>query len=246
VKSVNQVITCPKCDKKLAVREELKGRPLICPQCKGRFTVPTDGPEGVVNAPSQGGSEAAGPDMGFLDTLGPATGPGGAKTAARPATTPRTTAGKAATLSTAAKVKKKTDQTMLLYIGGGIAAVVLLVIVAVVAMSSSGSGGGKKEEKNMRFGLTESQRKRLFKDLISAVDENGSRNQYKEARAERRRLGGERQLNDQQIEDVFKEGMDRGWEQPEMAATMDQTQKTNRIDFFRTRHQMNRDPVMGK
>ena len=97
----------------------------------------------------------------------------------------------------------------------------------------------------MRFGLTESQRKRLFEDLFHAVDEIGSRNGYKECREEWRRLGGEQNLNDQQISDVFKEGMDRGWEQPAMAATMDQKHKTNRLEWIRTMNET-AEPVMPR
>ena len=72
--SVSQVIACPHCDKKLTLRDELKGRPLICPKCKGRFTAPADEPEPQEPAadvfstiadesPSSGGS-----DMTFSTT----------------------------------------------------------------------------------------------------------------------------------------------------------------------------------
>lgn len=192
--------------------------------------------------------------MDFLDHLAPAPGPVAAKTTARkpsaamPAAT-RPAAAKAAVSGAARGVAgrgtKKNDQTMMIYIGGGIAAAVLLIIIVAVAMSSGG-GSGKKKDENPRFGLTESQRKRLFKDMFHAVDEIGSKQQYKACREEWRRLGGERQLNDQQLSEVLAEGLKQGWEQPAMEATMDQTQKTNRLEWIRTMNVSKHDPVLGK
>ena len=135
---------------------------------------------------------------------------------------------------------------MPIYIGGGIAAVVLILVVVVFA-SCSGGGHGflKKKSENIRFGLTESQRRRFFEALFHAVDEIGS-NEYKACRDEWRRLGHEKNLNDQQIAEILKEGMDQHWEQPALAATMDQKQKTNRIEWMHTMNESNRDPVMSQ
>ena len=82
--------------------------------------------------------------------------------------------------------------------------------------------------------MTESQRKHLFKDLFHAVDEIGSTNQYKDCREKWRQLGKPWNLTDQQIAAVRQEGIDEGWEQPAVAATMDQKEKTNRFDWIRT------------
>lgn len=259
---MSQVIACPNCNKKLAVRDELKGRALVCPQCKGRFKVPADEPQpgadvfDIVsdNAPTSGGS-----DMDFFESLAPSPIPAGAKTAtkitatARPAATSRPTATQAsafpidlgASRVAASRTKKKDDQTMMIYIGGGVAAAVLVIVLVVVAMSSGnrGGNGGKKKNENIRFGLTETQRKRLFQDMLHAVDENGV---CKECRVEWHRLGSELKLTDQQISDVRKEGMDEGWEQPALPATTDQKQKTNRRAWIKIMTETNRDPIMSQ
>jgi hypothetical protein len=266
---VSQVITCPQCDKKLALRDELKGRKLICPQCKGRFTAPTD--EGdpsseTFDSTSDNPAPADGSAMAFLDGLASAPGPAAAKTPAktsstvRPATAARPSAGKAASAAATASTapvdlgasrvaaiqakKKKDSQKMLIYIGGGVAAAVLAVIILVAAvMSFPSSGGPKGKNENIRFGLTESKRKQLFSDLFHAVDVNGV---SKECQTEWRRLGGELNLNDQQISAVLQEGRDNNWEQPAFVVTTDQKQKQNRIEWIRTMTTTKREPIMGQ
>ncbi len=248
---MSQVIPCPNCDKKLAVRDELKGRALICPQCKGRFTVPADGPQPAAGESGTASGAAPAPggfDMGFLDNLGPAPGSATVKAATKTAAPVRAKASTArvaptvlgASRGTASRAKKKKDQMMMIYIGGGLAAAVLVVILLAVAIS--GAGGGKPT----RFGMTESQRKHLFKDLFHAVDEIGSTNQYKDCREKWRQLGKPWNLTDQQIAAVRQEGIDEGWEQPAVAATMDQKEKTNRFDWIRTMNETKRDPVMSQ
>ena len=101
----------------------------------------------------------------------------------------------------------------------------------------------KKKAENIRFGMTESQRQGLFKELFHAVNEYGPN---QECRDKWRRLGRPWNLSDQQISDIRTEGMDRGWEQPEMAATMDQKHKTNRLEWIRTMNETHRDPVMSQ
>ena len=133
---------------------------------------------------------------------------------------------------------------MLIYIGGGVAAAVLVAVLIVGTMSSGGGGSRKKE--NIRFGLTESKRKELFKELFHAVDEIGSSHGYKDCHDEWCRLGRELKLTDEQISEVFKEGMDAGWEQPAMAATMDQKHKTNRMEWIRTMNETHRNPIMSQ
>ena len=237
---MSQVISCPNCDKKLARKDDLRGRALICPQCQNRFTPSTE------ESPSPGGF-----GMDFLDNLGPAPGPVAAKTATKTSSAARGAAKGAASVTSSAasrtvatRAKEKKDQMMLIYIGGGIAAAVLVVIVAFMVMSSGGHGGGKGQKS--RFGMTLSQRQKFFEALFHAVDEIGSKNQYKDCRDEWRRLGREKNLTDQQIADILKEGMDQRWEQPALAATMDQKQKTNRIEWVRTMNETSREPVMSQ
>ena len=236
---VSQFIACPNCDKKLTLRDELRGRALICPECKGRFTVPIDelADEGFGTI-SDGTPTPGGSDMTFLDNLATLPGPATAKIATKGAVSPISFASRAA----ASHAKKKNDQMMMIYIGGGIAAAVLVVILVVVAISSKG-GGGKKKDENMRFGLTESERKGLFKDLFHAVDEYGP---SKECREEWRRLGSKWSLTDRQISDIRKEGMDRDWEQPAIPATTDQKQKTNRREWVRIMTETHLDPIMSQ
>ena len=262
---VSQVITCPNCDKKLALRDELKGRALVCPQCQGRFMAPADVPQAGPDLFGTASDEAPSPsasDMAFLDNLGPASAPAAAKTAAktpapaRPGTSQRRSVAKASAYSTvssasraaAIRAKKKNTELTMIYLGGGAAVAVLVgVLVAVVIGTTGGtapSNGAraKKVDEVMRFGLTESQRQHLFEALLHAVDENGPNQQ---CRDEWRRLGREKNLTDQQITDVVQEGMDLGWPQPSLAATIDQRQKTNRLEWIRIRNGKNREPVMS-
>ena len=247
---VSQVIACPNCDKRLALRDELKGRTLICPQCKGRFTVPADetaaGIErfGTISneTPLPGGS-----DMAFLDDLAPLPRPGTAKmTRPSPATGYAASTASIASRAAAIRAKKKNGQLMMFYIGGGIVAVVLFVVA--MSMPSGGDGGAKTKEKdqNLRFGMTETERRKFFMDLVRAVDEIGDENGYRECRAEWRRLGGKVNLSDQQISDIRKEGMDYGWDDPQLPATTEQKQKSNRREWIRIITETHLDPVMSR
>ena len=226
---MSQVITCPNCDKKLALRDELKGRALICPQCKGRFTAPADGPEEPAEefgtfseeVPSPGGA-----DMAFLDSLTPTPGPVAAKTTTNSSTSLWSAAGKTAVSPTAAsraaasRAKKKNDQMMLIYIGGGVAAAVL-VAVLIVGTMSSGGGATKKKDEDIRFGLTGTVRHQLFKELILAVDKYGI---SKDCKEEWFRLADDYKLDRKYIKDVLDEGFDRkDWDQPAPAHVTNKT-----------------------
>jgi len=250
---VSQVIACPNCNKRLVLSDELKGRTLICPQCKGRFTVPADetaagiGEFGTISdeTPLPGGS-----DMAFLDDLAPLPGPGTAKMA-RPLAATGYAASTASIASRAAAVraKKKHNQLMMFYIGGGIVVVVLLVVMVAMSMLSGGGDGGaktKEKDQNLRFGMTETERRKFFMDLVRAVDEIGDENGYRECRAEWRRLGSKVNLGDQQISDIRKEGMESGWDDPQLPATTEQKQKTNRREWIRIITETHRDPVMSR
>ena len=89
---MSEVVTCPNCDKKLTLKDELKGRALVCPECKNQFTPPVaDGFDTTSGEdPAPGGSH-----MDFLNNLASAPGPAAAKAATkapaagRPAATAR-------------------------------------------------------------------------------------------------------------------------------------------------------------
>ncbi len=248
------VVSCPKCEKRLAVKDELKGRTLVCPQCKGRFTVPADdGPiDGLLNVIDE--PPATGGGMDFLHSLGPSSvsaAKGNGQTTVPAYSAQRSANGRpavssSATARAAGRGKKQADQMKIIYIGGGIAAAVLIVIVTALAIngasSGNSSGGGTKKDENVRFNLTETQRRQLFSDMLHAVDVNGA---TKTCRDVWRRLGGELKLTDSQISAVLKEGLDSGWDQPALEVTQDQKQKTNRRDWIRAMNESGHDPIMS-
>ncbi len=254
---VRQVITCPNCDKKLALREELKGRALICPQCKGRFTAPSDEPQmevSVFDTTSNEASSANDSAMDFLDSLGSSPNPAAGKTTAknststRPATASRASIADAASptasgasRAAASRARKKNDQRMFFYIGGGVmAAVLVVVLVAIAALSDN----VKQKNENIRFGLTDSIRHQLFSKMILAVDEHGI---SKDCKEEWFRLADEYRLDRNHVKDVLDEGFDRkDWDQPQLVVTMDQKQKHNRQEWIATRNETKRDPVMAQ
>ncbi len=258
---MTQVITCPNCDKKLALRDELKGRALICPQCKGRFTVSASDPQATADfntacdeMPSCHEAESSSSShMAFLDGLGPAPAPATAKTAAKASASARPSTAKV-TYSTVRSVpraaanrsKKKPVHKKAIYVAAGAAvtfvAASMVAFVAFPIFVPPNGSGTKKADGVVRFGLTESQRQRLFEELFRAVDENGP---TKQCRDEWRRLGRENNITDEQISAVLTEGMDLGWPQPAIAATMDQKQKTNRQEWIRVMNQTKRDPIMS-
>ena len=197
------VVSCPNCEKRLAVKDELKGRTLVCPECKSRFSVPADdsSKDGLLNVAED--TPAAGSGMDFLHSLGPSSvgaAKGNGQTtapayAAQRPTSGRPAASSSATTRAAGRVKKQADQMKMIYIGGGIAAALLIVIVAALAINGAGggNGGGAKKDENIRFNLTETQRKQLFSDMFHAVDVNGP---TKTCREVWRRLGGNLKLTD--------------------------------------------------
>lgn len=242
---------------------------MICPQCKGRFSVPADDAESadalsLVDTPasldlaglteadrspdlsSLVESAAAGPTtpaaegdggMGFLDSLGPtsaapvktkttstATAP--VRSAVRPTVkTPVASVSRTAKASTtggsratAGRAKKQAEQMTMIYIGGGIAAAVLLIIIVAVAINSS-SGGGTTAVEDVRFGLPEHTRIKLFQELVSAVDEYGI---TKECKKKWYDLADEYKLDRSNIKDLLDEGFafkNKRWVLPEATST---------------------------
>ena len=250
---MSQVITCPKCDKKLALRDELKGRALICPQCKGRFTAPADGPQPATDGFGATSGEAHSPGgsaMAFLDNLAPATGLVTAKTVAKTLAPARASAGgggpaaSAATRVAAGRAKQKEDQTMMIYIGTGIAVTVLVVILIAAALMkkdpTSSGGGGKKN--TIRFNMTDSSRHQLFNELFTAVDQYGI---SKECKEEWFRLADSYKLDRKNIKDILAEGFDReDWSQPPPAHVTNKTRGT-RMDWIGKRHNGS-DPILAQ
>jgi hypothetical protein len=234
---VSNVVSCPNCEKKLAVKDEFKGRALICPQCKGRFTVPAD------DLPVAGAA-ASDAGMSFLDNLGPGSaGPTqGAGGATAPAfSTARATVGK--TARAAGRSKKRAQRKNLVYIGGGIGAAVLVAIVAVAALNGNGSGSEQqKEPEDIRFGLAEKTRIELFQKLVSAVDQDGITKACKE---DWYRLADEYKLDRSHIKDLLDEGFsfkNKKWVLPEATATA--KNRALRMDWIRQRSS-GPDPVLA-
>ena len=196
--SLSQVITCPHCDQKLTLRDELKGLTLVCPQCKPLPTAPSprqtaDEPFGTSPQTSQ---PSGGSGMAFLE---------GFSAAAATTKAGRPKAGRSASVAaraTASRAKKKNDSMMLVYIGGGVAATVLLVVLLASAMRMADSSGPKKDP-NIRFGLPETKRRQLFKELILAVDQYGI---TKECKEEWLHLADEYKLDRKYVGDVLDEG----------------------------------------
>ena len=240
---MSQVITCPNCEKKLALKDELKGRTLICPQCRGRFTPPAD------EAPAPGGS-----GISFLDSLTPTPGATTAKAATktpavgtRPATTGASAspAVSAAARAAASREKKQKDQFLLMCIGGGVAVAIMVVVMIVVAMSPGGSGGGggggKKKFEKILFGMSDSDRHKLFNEMFLAVDQYGITKACKE---EWFRLADEHKLDRKYLKDILNEGFDRkDWDQPAPAHITNQTRGA-RMEWIGKRAQGG-DPILA-
>ena len=137
---MSNVISCPNCEKKLAVKDELKGRALICPQCKGRFTVPAD------DLPVAAELSAGNGGMGFLDDLGPSSAGPARSASGAYASSYSVPSAVGKTARTAGRAKKQAQQRKLMLIGGGIAMAVLVVVGLAVAWNSADGGGEKTKE----------------------------------------------------------------------------------------------------
>jgi hypothetical protein len=245
------VVSCPKCEKKLAVKDELKGRMLVCPQCKGKFSVPGDEAPND-RLPNVVEESSAGGGMDFLHGLGPssvgATKGNGQTTApaysAQRSATSRPFASSAAAARGAGRSKKKADQMMMIYIGGGVAAVLLIVIVAALAINGSGGGGSSKpkEPADIRFGLDEGTRIKLFQLLVTTVDERGI---SKSCKDEWYRLADVYKLDRKNIKDLLDEGFsfkNNKWVLPEATSTA--KNRAVRMDWVRERTN-GPDPILA-
>ena len=243
---MGQVIACPNCEKKLALRDEFKGRTLVCPQCKTRFLAP-DEPADAYSVSSAEEPAGNGTGVDFLADLGPASGPASAARTATKNVAGRSTArptGPAASRTATSRAAAKFDPKMI-YIGGGIVAalVIVAVLVAVAMSGNSTRAEKKKKDENIKFGMTETKRRSFYESLIHEVDLNGI---SKATQKEWILLGKEYNLKNSQISDIVQEGLDNGWLQPAIESTMDQRQKTNRGEWVRIMTEKKREPIMAR
>ncbi len=232
------VVSCPNCEKKLAVKDQFKGRSLICPQCKRRFTVPADDVLvlGVSSAPSDGG-------MGFLDGLGPSSARPAKSVGSRSTTgySPRTAVGGAA--RSAERAKMQAAQKQMILIGVGIALGMLVIVAAAILLNLPSSAPEKaKEAEDIRFGLPERTRIELFQKFVSAVDRDGITKTCKERWY---RLADEYKLDHGHIKDILDEGFsfkNDKWALPEATSTAQG--RAVRMDWVRQRT-AGSDPILA-
>lgn len=234
---VSNVVSCPNCEKKLAVKDELKGRTLICPQCKGRFTVPADDlPAADEVATGEGGVE-------FLNELGPSSASPAKSAGGAFASFASMRLSRHKAVHTSGRAKGQSRQMKLILIGGGIAVAVLVVVGLAVALSgANGGGAATKEVEELRFGLTESTRIELFQKLVSAVDQHGITKSCKE---EWYRLADEYKLDRSHIKDLLDEGFsfkNSRWILPEATSTA--KNRALRMEWVRQRTN-GPDPVLA-
>ena len=95
----------------------------------------------------------------------------------------------------------------LIWGGAGLAVLFLLLIGW-----SLGGGGIVGGSRNVKFNLTESQRKRLFSDLVGVVDNLGHTN--KACRKRWQELQDQYGVNDEATREIIYEGCEHGWPEP--------------------------------
>ena len=210
-------ISCPNCDCKMSVRSELAGQRVTCPHCKSPFLAPAaDGAAGGAAAFPAGGSSPAGTDF-FSDLSSTTTRPSASRPNGKAAGSSR---GKAAGSSRGKSAGSSRGKTaggnraaakklpIEWIIGGGVGAGLLLIILVLV-MVMGGPSKGKHNSKNgkqtvVKFGLSESQRRKLFYDLYEAVDRCGvNDNCRQEWRNLEKRYGVDREA----VAKILDEGM---------------------------------------
>ena len=172
------------------------------------------------------------PDMGFLANLP------GAETEKKPA--PVRPAAAVRTPIRPIRAKAKGNPQMNLYIGAGVAgAVVLLIVIGLVLTSSS---GGKHKAVNVKFGLSEGQRKKMFCDLMEAVDTFGEGEACKQ---EWKKIGAEHKLPNDIVAKVLEEGFQSGWPQPAFSNYTAKS-KANRVGWLKRRNELHAEPMFLK
>jgi phage FluMu protein Com len=217
---VSRVISCPHCQRKLALKTEFQGRRLACPKCKGTFTMPDED-----SAPAEASSSPSGSGMDFLDSL--SSGSSGKKAAANEPMLPSSPSRSTYT-KTAGKRKAKGNPLLGVYIGVGVVAAVV-VLGAIVALMSG--GGPSQREDKIKDGLKLTERKKIFQDLYRAVDQNGPNEVCKQRW---KQIAAEHKTNLEVIRRIIEDGMQEGWEQPGFE-NYNINAKTHRMDWIRER-----------
>jgi hypothetical protein len=237
--SVSREIPCPHCQRKLSVRDELVGKRLACPQCKGEFQVPAEEPADA----------AGGPDLGFLDSLStspaaaarPAAGSSAAgpqkpkkQPAQKPAAKQRSPAGRPSPWAGVAANLKAVPRRAW-YIGGGAAVAILLIIIVVMVIGGPSGGkrsaGGKKRKPGpVLYGLSEVKRQHIFEELVRSIDQAG---EEKAKKNEWPKIAAAYKLDSGILEKIVEEGLDNSdWLLPATENYTIQT-KTNRVEWLK-------------
>ena len=232
-------ISCPYCQRQLSIQNELVGKQLICPQCHGAFAVPVEVSEELAVSADSSSHEpdqpldSGAPSMDFLANLP------GAATEKKPASKRPVVAARA--VSRPVRSKAGGNPQMGLYIGAGIAvAVGLLIIIGVVLTSSS--GGKQAKVLNVKYGLSEGQRKKMFCDLMEAVDTFGEGPACKQ---EWQKIGAEHHLANDVVAKVLEEGFQSGWPQPAFSNYTAKS-KANRVGWLKRRNELHAEPMFLK
>lgn len=229
---MGQAIVCPQCQQRLSLKSDLEGKRVVCPLCKTVFDAPaTNGEQtdAVADTDSQA-TDSSVPGMEFLSSL-PAT-----RTGTKP--TSGQTSAKQATVNTG-RPKGKKKIPFELYVAGG-AVLVLILIGGIAAMMSVPPSGKKarvdKQEKaeNIKYGMTELQRRRVFYHLIEFVDKYGMGEPCLKAW---RQNVAEYGINNDTIVKILDEGFTNRWPEPDFPAGNAAARK-NRRDWIRTRTEM--------
>ncbi len=209
-------IFCPHCNGKLAIRDELAGKRVICPHCKTAF-----------QAPAEAAAEESFADF-FADLSAPATprspasGPPALTRAAppprkRPGPPPRPLAG---TKIAKRGMKMNLPPTPYLLWGGAGLAVLILAIGGWALVSSYAP--------SLKYNLTQSQRKRLFYELVGAIDNLGYTN--KACRTRWQELEDQFSVNNEATREILKEGFEHSWPQPNFEHVGQGLRESPRLD----------------
>jgi hypothetical protein len=164
------VVTCPQCNRQLSLKADFAGKMVLCPSCKSTFLAPADEGEGPAADLPAAASASSG--MDFLDDMPRTSSRASTSTASFTGkTAPKgTTFAKTSGLPGRLKAKKK-KEPIELYIAGGVGGAIVLFAIVIYMMVASPSASSAK--KNVKYGLSESQRRELFYELIESVDNLG-------------------------------------------------------------------------
>jgi phage FluMu protein Com len=226
---LSREISCPHCNRKLSVRDELVGKRLACPQCKGKFDIPAEAVE----------SPADDTEGDFFDSLSAATPAQAARPAGRsPATPQKLKKAGAKGGAPAARLRRlagpgglKGIPPLAWYIAGGAAAAILLI--AIVVAATHATPGGRKKAGVVKYGLSEAKRRQIFEELFRSVDQGG---EEKATKNDWPKIAAGYKIDAAVLQKILDEGFDAGWEQPgfnNYTAEM----KMNRVEWLKKHNQ---------